>query len=167
MRECTTLFTIYSRSYRRVNQKKMSYRFVYPNGGAPVGGFGMDPTMMPTGYPNMYHDHRRSFSPESFSSSSESSDDYEYRGRFITREKRHPRDVVRAPTPPPIIKRVVERAPTPEPTIMERVSVKKDEEKKIHERMIIFRLLFDHKHRKSLNVLLNNHIHHLLVLFKK
>jgi hypothetical protein len=40
---------------------------------------------------------------------------------MITREKRCPRDVVRAPTPPPIIKRVVERAPTPEAPVMERV----------------------------------------------
>jgi hypothetical protein len=63
-----------------------------------------------------------SYSPGSFSSDSESSDDYEYRGRMITRETRRPRDVVRAPTPPPIIKRVVERAPTPEAPIMERVS---------------------------------------------
>ena len=42
---------------------------------------------------------------------------------MITRETRRPRDVVRAPTPPPIIKRVVERAPTPEAPVMERVSV--------------------------------------------
>ncbi len=40
---------------------------------------------------------------------------------MITRETRCPRDVVRAPTPPPIIKRVVERAPTPEAPVMERV----------------------------------------------
>ncbi len=40
---------------------------------------------------------------------------------MITRETRRPRDVVRAPTPPPIIKRVVERAPTPEAPVMERV----------------------------------------------
>ena len=42
---------------------------------------------------------------------------------MITRDTRRPRDVVRAPTPPPIIKRVVERAPTPEAPVMERVSV--------------------------------------------
>ena len=63
----------------------------------------------------------RSYSPGSFSSDSDSEDDYEYRGRVITRETRCPRDVVRAPTPPPIIKRVVERAPTPEAPVMERV----------------------------------------------
>ncbi len=40
---------------------------------------------------------------------------------MITRETRCPRDIVRAPTPPPIIKRVVERAPTPEAPVMERV----------------------------------------------
>jgi hypothetical protein len=43
---------------------------------------------------------------------------------MITRETRRPRDVVRAPTPPPIIKRVVERAPTPEAPVMERVCLK-------------------------------------------
>jgi len=92
----------------------MSYRFAYPNVATPVGV-----------YPNMYNDYRNSYSPESFSSDSESSDDdYEYRARMITRETRQPRDIVRAPTPPPIIKRVVERAPTPEAPIMERVSIK-------------------------------------------
>jgi hypothetical protein len=65
----------------------------------------------------------RSYSPGSFSSDSDSCDDYEYRGRMITRETRCPRDVVRAPTPPPIIKRVVERAPTPEAPVMERVCI--------------------------------------------
>ena len=34
---------------------------------------------------------------------------------------RVPRDVIRAPTPPPVIQRVVERAPTPEPDVVERV----------------------------------------------
>jgi len=97
----------------------MSYRFVYPNGGVPVAGYGVNPTLMSTGY-----DYRRSYSPESFSSDSESSDDYEYRGRMITRETRRPRDIVRAPTPPPIIKRVVERAPTPEAPVMERVIIR-------------------------------------------
>lgn len=43
---------------------------------------------------------------------------------MITRETRRPRDIVRAPTPPPIIKRVVERAPTPEPPVMERVIIR-------------------------------------------
>ena len=66
----------------------------------------------------------RSYSPGSFSSDSDSGDDYEYRTRMITRETRCPRDVVRAPTPPPIIKRVVERAPTPEAPVMERVRTK-------------------------------------------
>ena len=37
---------------------------------------------------------------------------------------RVPRDVIRAPTPPPVIQRVVERAPTPEPDIVERVIVR-------------------------------------------
>jgi hypothetical protein len=66
----------------------------------------------------------RSYSPGSFSSDSDSGDEYEYRGRVITRETRCPRDVVRCPTPPPIIKRVVERAPTPEAPVMERVCIK-------------------------------------------
>jgi hypothetical protein len=100
----------------------MAYRFAYPNVG--TNGYGVGPTAMSAGYPNMYNGHQRSYSPESFSSDSESSDDYEYRGRMITRETRHPRDIVRAPTPPPIIKRVVERAPTPEAPVMERVGVK-------------------------------------------
>jgi len=97
----------------------MSYRFAYPNGGVPVVGYGIDPNAMSAGY-----NYERSYSPESFSSESDESDDYEYRGRMITRETRRQRDIVRAPTPPPIIKRVVERAPTPEAPIMERVSVK-------------------------------------------
>ncbi|CAF1486288.1 unnamed protein product [Adineta ricciae] len=115
----------------------MSYRYVYPNGAAtvaaapPVNGYGVDPSML-SGYPaavttNMYDNHRggyKSYSPGSFSSDSESADEYEYRGRMITREKRCPRDVVRAPTPPPIIKRVVERAPTPEAPVMERVIIR-------------------------------------------
>jgi len=91
----------------------MSYRFAYSNGGVPVAG-----------YPNMYNDYRSSYSPESFSSDSDDSDEYEYRARMITRETKLPRDIVRAPTPPPIIKRVVERAPTPEGVVMERVGVK-------------------------------------------
>ena len=102
----------------------MSYRFAYPNNGAPVGGYSVDPTLMSAGYPNTYNEHQRSYSPESFSSDSGSSDSYEYRGRMITRDTRCPRDVVRAQTPPPIIKRVVERAPTPEAVVMERVGVK-------------------------------------------
>ncbi|CAM4888481.1 unnamed protein product [Rotaria socialis] len=113
----------------------MSYRYVYPNGApavgaAPMSGYNVDSALMSAGYPNgtstnMYDDRRRrSYSPGSFSSDSESSDDYEYRGRMITRESRCPRDIVRAPTPPPIIKRVVERAPTPEAPIMERVIIR-------------------------------------------
>ncbi|CAF0892737.1 unnamed protein product [Rotaria sordida] len=113
----------------------MSYRYVYPNratvvGAAPGSGYNVDPGLMSAGYPNgmpadMYDDRRqRSYSPGSFSSDSESTDDYEYRGRMITREARCPRDVVRAPTPPPIIKRVVERAPTPEAPVMERVIIR-------------------------------------------
>ncbi|CAF1623958.1 unnamed protein product [Rotaria magnacalcarata] len=102
----------------------MSYRYVYPNGGVANVGYGADPTLMSPGYPNMYNNVRRSYSPESFSSDSESSDDYEYRGRMVSRETRHPQDIVRTRTPPPIIKRVVERAPTPEPTIMERVIIR-------------------------------------------
>ena len=50
---------------------------------------------------------------------------------MITRETRRPRDVVRAPTPPPIIKRVVERAPTPEAPVMERVSVNRSMRKSL------------------------------------
>lgn len=100
----------------------MSYRFAYPNGGAALG-YSVDPTLMSAGYPNTYEERQRSYSPESFSSDSESVDSYEYRGRMITRETKCPRDVVRARTPPPIIKRVVERAPTPEALVMERVSV--------------------------------------------
>ncbi|CAF3761478.1 unnamed protein product [Adineta steineri] len=115
----------------------MSYRYVYPNGTSTVGatpgvnGYGVDPSMLSAGYPTSVstngYDHRRrrrSYSPGSFSSDSCSDDDYEYRGRMITREKRCPRDVVRAPTPPPIIKRVVERAPTPEAPVMERVIIR-------------------------------------------
>ncbi|CAF1171299.1 unnamed protein product [Adineta steineri] len=101
----------------------MSYRFAYPNGGATLG-YSMDPTLMSAGYPSAYDDHQRSYSPESFSSESESDDSYEYRGRMITRDSRCSRDVVRARTPPPIIKRVVERAPTPEALVMERVIIR-------------------------------------------
>lgn len=51
--------------------------------------------------------------------------DYEYRGHYSDRQVvRLPRDVIRAPTPPPVIQRVVERAPTPEPDILERVIVR-------------------------------------------
>ena len=102
----------------------MSYRLVYPNGVAQVDGYNVNPPVMSAGYPNIYNDYRSSFSPESFSSDSGSSDSYEYRGRMITRETKCPQDVVRAPTPPPIIKRVVERAPTPETPVMERVNTK-------------------------------------------
>jgi hypothetical protein len=35
------------------------------------------------------------------------------------------RDVVRAPTPPPVVHNIVERAPTPEPDIYERVTFDK------------------------------------------
>jgi hypothetical protein len=57
--------------------------------------------------------------------SASSASDYEYKGHYSTNERamvRVPRDVIRAPTPPPVIQRVVERAPTPEPDIVERVS---------------------------------------------
>ncbi|CAF1345624.1 unnamed protein product [Adineta ricciae] len=101
----------------------MSYRFAYPNGGAALG-YNVDPTLMSAGYPNAYDDRQSSYSPESFSSDTESTDSYEYRGRMITREMKCPRDVVRAQTPPPIIKRVVERAPTPEALVMERVIIR-------------------------------------------
>lgn len=49
--------------------------------------------------------------------------DYEYRAQCVGERPlvRVPRDVIRAPTPPPVIQRVVERAPTPEPDIVERV----------------------------------------------
>ncbi|CAF2526428.1 unnamed protein product [Rotaria sp. Silwood2] len=102
----------------------MSYRFVYPNGINPIIGYGTDSILMSAGYPNMYNEPQRSYSPDSFSSDSESSDDYEYRSQMITRETRCSQDIVRAATPPPIIKRVVERAPTPEPPTMERVIIR-------------------------------------------
>lgn len=88
----------------------MTYRMAYPY----TGGYGIAPNVMSNGY-----DYEESDSLESDSSGSE---DYDYRARMITRETRCPRDIVRAPTPPPIIKRVVERAPTPEAPVMERVS---------------------------------------------
>lgn len=91
----------------------MTYRmaaYPYP------GGYGIDPNVMSAGY-NYEED------SDSLESDSSESDDYEYRARMITRENRCPRDIVRAPTPPPIIKRVVERAPTPEAPVMERVSL--------------------------------------------
>lgn len=34
-------------------------------------------------------------------------------------------EVIRAPTPPPVIKTVYERAPTPEPEVIERVGILK------------------------------------------
>ncbi|UJR09119.1 hypothetical protein I4U23_013366 [Adineta vaga] len=101
----------------------MSYRFAYPNGGAALG-YNIDPTLMSAGYPNTYDDRQSSYSPESFSSDSESTDSYEYQGQIITRDMQCSRDVVRAQTPPPIIKRVVERAPTPEALVMERVIIR-------------------------------------------
>ena len=54
-------------------------------------------------------------------SSMSSVSDYEGQGRERPLV-RCPRDVIRAPTPPPVIQRVVERAPTPEADIVERVS---------------------------------------------
>ena len=51
-------------------------------------------------------------------SSISSISDYERTDRPLVR---CPRDVIRAPTPPPVIQRVVERAPTPEPDVVERV----------------------------------------------
>ncbi|KAL7675163.1 hypothetical protein ACOME3_001428 [Neoechinorhynchus agilis] len=36
----------------------------------------------------------------------------------------HPREVLRMPTPPPILRRIVERAPTPTPFVIERVIIK-------------------------------------------
>lgn len=52
--------------------------------------------------------------------------DYEYRQHYVGDRSvvRVPRDVIRAPTPPPLVQRVVERAPTPEPDIVERVIVR-------------------------------------------
>lgn len=41
-----------------------------------------------------------------------------YETRKMNREK-----VIRAPTPPPLIQRVVEREPTPEPLVVERVKL--------------------------------------------
>lgn len=64
------------------------------------------------------------YSRSNSGSSLSSVSDYEYRGHYVTSERplvRVPRDVIRAPTPPPVIQRVVERAPTPEPDILERV----------------------------------------------
>jgi hypothetical protein len=60
---------------------------------------------------------------------------------MITREKRCPRDVVRAPTPPPIIKRVVERAPTPEAPVMERVWINYYRKRKKNTCLIFFSIL--------------------------
>lgn len=40
---------------------------------------------------------------------------------LVKRPGQKPIEYIRAPTPPPIIKRVVERLPTPEPEIIERV----------------------------------------------
>ncbi|CAF1559559.1 unnamed protein product [Didymodactylos carnosus] len=102
----------------------MSYRYAYSNG---VGyGDGMMPYQ--NGTAPVYNGDmaRSSYSPDRYSSftTNSSSSDYEYRGRLISREVRRPRDVIRAPTPPPIIKRVVERAPTPEAPIMERVIIR-------------------------------------------
>lgn len=57
-------------------------------------------------------------------SSISSISDYEYRNQCDRPLVRVPRDVIRAPTPPPVIQRVVERAPTPEPDIVERVIVR-------------------------------------------
>jgi len=54
-------------------------------------------------------------------SSCSSMSDYEGRDRPLVR---CPRDVIRAPTPPPVIQRVVERAPTPEADVVERVIVR-------------------------------------------
>ncbi|RNA38618.1 hypothetical protein BpHYR1_012062 [Brachionus plicatilis] len=60
------------------------------------------------------------------SSISSMASDYEYRTHCVGERPmvRAPRDVIRAPTPPPVIQRVVERAPTPEPDIVERVIVR-------------------------------------------
>lgn len=108
----------------------------------PYAGYGVDPNVMSAGY-----DYDESDSLESESSES---DDYEYQARMITRETHRPRDVIRAPTPPPIIKRVVERAPTPEAPVMERVSVKRNELNELE--FELFRLLFDHKLKRLSNV---------------
>lgn len=56
-------------------------------------------------------------------SSMSSVSDYEGQGRERPLV-RCPRDVIRAPTPPPVIQRVVERAPTPEADVVERVIVR-------------------------------------------
>ncbi|CAF0852756.1 unnamed protein product [Brachionus calyciflorus] len=63
---------------------------------------------------------------ESGSTISSMASDYEYRTACVGEKPmvRVPRDVIRAPTPPPVIQRVVERAPTPEPDIVERVIVR-------------------------------------------
>lgn len=58
-------------------------------------------------------------------SSISSISDYDYRAQCNPERPlvRVPRDVIRAPTPPPVVQRVVERAPTPEPDIVERVYI--------------------------------------------
>lgn len=67
-----------------------------------------------------YYRHRLARSGSGTSVSSMS--DCEYRTQCSDRPMvRVPREVCRAPTPPPVIQRVVERAPTPEPDVVERV----------------------------------------------
>ena len=70
---------------------------------------------------------RQKYSRSNSGSSMSSVSDYDHRGgsHYMSSERplvRLPRDVIRAPTPPPVIQRVVERAPTPEPDILERVN---------------------------------------------
>jgi hypothetical protein len=74
--------------------------------------------------------------------------DYEYnRGHYTSSERqlvRLPRDVIRAPTPPPVIQRVVERAPTPEPDILERVIYFFVKKINVLKKLFLKRLLSDH-----------------------
>ena len=63
----------------------------------------------------------RSYSSETFSSDAGSTDDYLCRDSQLTSRRSYLCAVVRAPTPPPIFKRVFERARTPDAPVMERV----------------------------------------------
>lgn len=67
--------------------------------------------------------YRQKITKSGSGSSMSSMSDYEGRGQERPLV-RCPRDVIRAPTPPPVIQRVVERAPTPEADVVERVIVR-------------------------------------------
>lgn len=99
----------------------------------------------------------RSYSSETFSSNAESTDEYEQCDPQLAAPWPCVRTVVRAPTPPPIFKRVFERAPTPDAPMMERV---RTNDEHTRECLCPIRSLFDRKHSGSSNVLLNNRGHH-------